>query len=72
MDFKKKWLTTKEAEAYSNLCFKTLKKYRELGYIKGRKAGNKWLWNRYSIDAFLNGEDLDAEAELILREVLRE
>ncbi|WP_456342353.1 helix-turn-helix domain-containing protein [Thermovibrio sp.] len=71
MELTKKWLTTKEAEKYSNLCFKTLKKYRDLGYIKGRKAGNKWLWNRESIDAFLDGIDEELETQIALHEVLK-
>ena len=57
----KRWLTTKEAEEYTNLCFKTLKKYWVEGHISAKKIGNKWLWDRESIDAFLKGEDFAAE-----------
>ncbi|SMO61047.1 Helix-turn-helix domain-containing protein [Balnearium lithotrophicum] len=64
---KKRWLTTKEAEKYSNLCFKTLKKRYLEGLISAKKIGNKWLWDRESIDAFL-GED-SLKEELLLHEV---
>ena len=60
----KRWLTTKQAEEYTNLCFKTLKKYYLEGLIYARKIGNKWLWDRYSIDAFLGEDDLKTEALL--------
>lgn len=53
----KRWLTTKEAESYSNLCFKTLKKYYLQGEIVAKKVGSKWLWDRESIDRFLGYED---------------
>jgi len=57
----KRWLTTKEAEEYTGLCFKTLKKYWEQGDISAKKIGNKWLWDRESIDIFLKGDDYTAE-----------
>jgi hypothetical protein len=63
----KRWLTTKEAEEYTNLCFKTLKKHYLEGFISAKKVGNKWLWDRVSIDAFL-GED-SLKEELLLHEV---
>jgi len=63
----KRWLTTKEAEEYTNLCFKTLKKYYLEGSIYAKKLGNKWLWDRESIDAFF-GED-NLRTELLLQEV---
>ncbi len=61
----KRWLTTKEAEEYTNLCYVTLKKHWELGDIIGKKVGNKWLWDRESIDSFL-GEN-ETKAKLILQ-----
>jgi hypothetical protein len=60
----KRWLTTKQAEEYTNLCFKTLKKYYLEGFIYAKKAGNKWIWDRYSIDAFFGEDDLKTEALL--------
>ncbi|OMH39841.1 hypothetical protein BLW93_08480 [Desulfurobacterium indicum] len=44
--------------------FKTLKKYYSEGLIAAKKIGNKWLWDRYSIDAFFGEDDLKAEALL--------
>ena len=64
----KRWLTTKEAEEYTSFCFKTLKKYYLSGLISAKKIGNKWLWDRNSIDAFL-GED-EVKTEVLLREAL--
>jgi excisionase family DNA binding protein len=60
----KRWLTTKEACQYTNLCFKTLKKYHLEGFISAKKIGNKWLWDRESIDAFFGEDDLKTEALL--------
>jgi len=60
----KRWLTTKEAEEYTNLCFKTLKKYYLKGFIYAKKVGNKWLWDRKSIDAYLGEDDLKTEVLL--------
>ena len=60
----KRWLTTKEAEEYTNLCFKTLKKYYIEGFICARKVGNKWLWDRRSIDVFFGEDDIKTEALL--------
>ncbi|WP_457644717.1 helix-turn-helix domain-containing protein [Persephonella sp.] len=57
----KRWLTTKQAEEYSNLCFKTLKKYYLEGEIYAKKIGNKWIWDRESIDAFLNEDKVKIE-----------
>ncbi len=67
----KRRLTTKEAEEYTGLCFKTLKKLKEEGYITAKKIGNKWLWDRESIDNFFDFSEEDAKAELILHEVLQ-
>ena len=63
----KRWLTTKEAEEYTNLCFKTLKKYWTEGYISAKKLGNKWLWDKESIDKFLGEEE--TEAQILLQKV---
>ncbi len=57
----KKWLTTKEAEKYTNLCFKTLKKYWLEGHLQAKKIGNKWLWDRESIDNFLGEEQVNVK-----------
>lgn len=61
----KRWLTTKEAEEYTGLCFKTLKKYWEQGDISAKKLQGKWIWDRESIDAFL-GDD-DVKVKMILQ-----
>ncbi len=63
----KRWLTTKEAEKYTGLCFKTLKKYWEQGDISAKKLQGKWIWDRESIDAFF-GDD-DVKVKMILQKV---
>ena len=54
----KRWLTTKEAEEYTGLCFKTLKKYWLEGHISAKKLQGKWIWDRESIDRFFSEDDL--------------
>jgi hypothetical protein len=67
----KRYLSTKEAEEYTGLCFKTLKKLRDNKCIKAKKIGNKWKWDKESIDNFFSFSEEDAKIELILHEVLK-
>ncbi|WP_456464920.1 helix-turn-helix transcriptional regulator [Desulfurobacterium sp.] len=61
----KRYLSTKEAEEYTGLCYKTLHKLP----IKKQKIGNRWRWDKKSIDEYFGFSEEDVKAELILREV---
>ncbi|RUM41648.1 MAG: hypothetical protein DSY34_03365 [Desulfurobacterium sp.] len=63
----KRYLSTKEAEEYTGLCYKTLHKLP----IRKEKVGNKWVWDKKSIDEFFSSSDLEEEAKVqsILHEV---
>ncbi len=66
----KRYLSTKEAEEYTGLCFKTLKKLWADGHIKAKRVNDRiWRWDKESIDAYFSFSEEDAKAELILHEV---
>ncbi len=63
----KRWLSTKEACWYTSLSRNTLYKLLKEEKITAKKAGRKLLWDRYSIDEFLESEtDEDRKVKRIL------
>jgi predicted DNA-binding transcriptional regulator AlpA len=53
----KRYLSTKEAEEYTGLCYKTLHKLP----IKKVKIGNRWKWDKKSIDEYFGFSEEDAK-----------
>jgi len=63
----KRWLSTKEACWYTSLSRNTLYKLLKEKKIKANKVGRKLLWDRYSIDKFLEAE---SDEDRKVREIL--
>jgi len=67
MEVEKRWLSTKEACWYTSLSRNTLYKLLKEEKITANKVGRKLLWDRYSIDRFLESKtDEDKKVEEIL------
>lgn len=56
----REWVTYKQAEEIAGLSRTTLRKLVDDGEIQIRRVGRAVRLNRASLDAYMNGDDLDA------------
>ena len=57
----REWVTYRQAEEIAGLSRTTLRKLVDDGEIQIRRVGRAVRINRASLDAYMNGDDLDAE-----------
>jgi len=56
----REWVTYRQAEEIAGLSRTTLRKLVDDGEIQIRRVGRAVRINRASLDAYMNGDDLDA------------
>ena len=56
----REWVTYRQAEEIAGLSRTTLRKLVDGGEIQIRRVGRAVRINRASLDAYMNGDDLDA------------
>jgi excisionase family DNA binding protein len=56
----REWVTYRQAEEIAGLSRTTLRKLVDEGEIQVRRVGRAVRINRASLDAYMNGDDLDA------------
>ena len=56
----REWLTYRQAEEIAGLSRTTLRKLVDGGEIQIKRVGRAVRLNRASLDAYMNGDDLDA------------
>ncbi len=56
----REWVTYRQAEEISGLSRTTLRKLVDEGEIRIKRVGRAVRINRASLDAYMNGDDLDA------------